>query len=166
MKQKPIDIKPIHGRPPLEFNQIYADRLCAEISTCPESLASIVRRLQSEYRDFPSVMTLYKWLRENESFANQYADAKCNQSDILVDSLLDIADDDSGDADGSVSVQRAKLRTDVRKWIASKLKPKAYGDRLDVMATLDHSLSISSLLKSIPAPRLIPNEPAEATHIE
>jgi hypothetical protein len=29
-------------------------------------------------------------------------------------------------------IQRSRLRVDARKWIASKLKPKKYGDKMDV----------------------------------
>ena len=29
-------------------------------------------------------------------------------------------------------VQRSRIRIDTRKWIASKLKPKKYGDKVDV----------------------------------
>ena len=32
----------------------------------------------------------------------------------------------------SAWVQQLRLRVDVRKWAASKLKPRVYGDRLDV----------------------------------
>ncbi len=32
----------------------------------------------------------------------------------------------------SAWVQKLRVQVDVRKWAASKLKPKAYGDRLDV----------------------------------
>lgn len=30
------------------------------------------------------------------------------------------------------AVQRSKLRVDARKWVAAKLKPKKYGDKIDV----------------------------------
>lgn len=67
------------------------------------------------------------------------------QADTLADELLDISDDarndwmkrNHGDDDpGWVAngehIQRSRLRVDTRKWIASKLKPKKYGDKLEL----------------------------------
>lgn len=150
------DAAPTLGRPQTPFNGEHADLLCGEIATCPESLARIVRRLQGEHKDFPAVSTLFKWLRENESFSNQYAHAKEAQCDILVDEMLEIADDESGDEAGSVAVQRAKLRLEARKWVASKLKPKSYGDRLDISAKVNHEHSVKALFDAIvPQPSLL-----------
>lgn len=150
------DAAPANGRPPMEFNQHHADLLTGEIATCPESLASITKRLQAGHEGFPSIPTIYRWLRENAGFAEEYARCKSDQSDLLIDELLSIADDDSGDCDGSTSVQRAKLRVEARKWIASKLKPKAYGDRLDISAKIGHEHSVKALFDSIiPQPSLL-----------
>lgn len=61
-------------------------------------------------------------------------------ADVWFEEIVDIADDSSRDMverpDGSKAldsehVQRSKLRVDARKWAASKLAPKKYGDRLD-----------------------------------
>ena len=62
---------------------------------------------------------------------------------MLVREILEIADNTSGDVtvieneDGSTSekvnqevVNRAKLRVDARKWLAARLAPKKWGDRL------------------------------------
>jgi hypothetical protein len=68
-----------------------------------------------------------------------------NEVTPLTEEILDIADDGSNDwmekldkdgksvgwAVNGEAVQRSKLRVDARKWIASKLKPKKYGDKLD-----------------------------------
>lgn len=40
--------------------------------------------------------------------------------------MLDIADNGEGDP------KRDRLRVDTRKWLASKLKPKKYGDKVDL----------------------------------
>jgi hypothetical protein len=59
----------------------------------------------------------------------------------LADELLEISDNGLNDwmernGEGNVgwlvngeAIQRSKLRVDTRKWVASKLKPKKYGDR-------------------------------------
>lgn len=138
-----------HGRPPITFNQEYSDILCSEIATTPESLAKIVGRLQDEVQGFPCVRTIYTWLRENETFAAEYTRAKSDQTDLLIDDLLLIADDSEGDDTSSTAVQRSKLRCDVRKFIASKLKPQKYGDRLDISGTIDHQHSVKALFDSV-----------------
>lgn len=72
--------------------------------------------------------------------------------------MLDIADDKEGDP------QRDRLRIDTRKWLASKLKPKKYGDKIEhsgpeggplvvqVLQFADHSNSSSMAPASLPAP--------------
>jgi len=56
-------------------------------------------------------------------FGTQYARARDLQCEALADSIIGIADDASED-----EAQTARLRIDVRKWIASKILPKKYGD--------------------------------------
>jgi hypothetical protein len=79
--------------------------------------------------------SIFKWLRIHPIFAEQYARAKEAQVDAMGEELLDIADDVSNDVSGElgmpngVAVQRAKLRTDTRKWLMGKLQPKKYGDK-------------------------------------
>jgi len=91
----------------------------------------------------PACSTVFKWLREIDEFSEQYARAKEEAADAMVEEMLDIADDGLNDyvererADGSKydafdseHVQRSRLRIDTRKWIASKLKSKKYGEKI------------------------------------
>jgi hypothetical protein len=83
------------------------------------------------------------WLHEGDKedgkpefkrFLQQYARAKDEQSDLLVEEMIDIAEhteEDHTAFTGINVIQRDKLRIDTRKWIASKLKPKKYGDKID-----------------------------------
>jgi hypothetical protein len=82
-----------------------------------------------------------QWLRDKEDYSNQYARAKEDQADYLAEEILEIADDSSGDTDYTETgkivmnaefVARSRLKVDARKWIAAKLKPKKYGDKVDV----------------------------------
>ena len=73
----------------------------------------------------PNRSSVHKWLAENKDFSDQYARAKDNQADTLADELIYIADN-------AEDVQKARLQVDTRKWVASKLKPKKYGDKLDM----------------------------------
>lgn len=95
--------------------------------------------------DMPSQSTVFRWLADDRyvSFREQYARAREAQADALFDEMLDIADDGSNDwmerkrDDGSTEevlnhehIQRSKLRIDARKWMAAKLRPKVYGDKI------------------------------------
>jgi hypothetical protein len=46
----------------------------------------------------------------------------------------------------SAWVQQKRMQVDARKWVASKLKPKVYGDRIDVAVT-DNRISVMDALK-------------------
>lgn len=88
---------------------------------------------------FPSSQTFYKWLEESEDKSKQYAHA-CNlRAEAIFDEIIAIADDSSEDElvdeKGNVSlnkefVARSRLKIDARKWVASKLNPKKFGDKI------------------------------------
>ena len=89
----------------------------------------------------PAMSTVIGWLFDgkHEEFEQQYARAREVQAEVLADELTDIADDAAGDftkdKDGKTTVdheniQRSRLRVDTRKWVASKLLPKRYGDKM------------------------------------
>lgn len=70
--------------------------------------------------NMPTMPTIYNWINRYPDFREQYRVAKMLQMDTLADRLLDIADDEP-------NLQRARLRSNSIKWLASKLKPKKYG---------------------------------------
>ena len=67
------------------------------------------------------------WLRTHDEFLQMYRLAREDQADVLADEIIEIADEK---AETSEAVQRNRLRVDARKWAASKLKPRRYGDRV------------------------------------
>lgn len=120
---------------PTDYSQDLADRICEQLAD-GKSLRTVCLA-----DDMPDKRSVFRWLRIHEEFSHQYARAKEESADALSDEMLDIADDGSNDwmasSDGGQDyngdhVQRARLRIDTRKWIASKLKPKKYGDKLEV----------------------------------
>jgi hypothetical protein len=127
------------GRPS-EFSQAIADEICSQLAD-GTSLRTVCLG-----DDMPSKATVFKWLRTYPEFLSQYARAKEESADALVEEMNDIADDGSNDwmerhdKDGKSigwqlngeHVQRSRLRIDTRKWAASKLKPKKYGEKLAV----------------------------------
>jgi hypothetical protein len=94
----------------------------------------------------PAPSTICLWLSENEEFAEQYAHARERQADLYADEIVEIADLAKNE-DYNV----ARLRVDARKWKASKLAPKRYGDKMD----LNHSgnLKIEGVRRTIYDPR-------------
>ena len=91
--------------------------------------------------DMPSSQTFYLWINGDESKSKQYAHACSDRADGIFDEIIEIADENNADAyiddtgavkiDGN-TVARSRLKIDARKWVASKLNPKKYGDKVDV----------------------------------
>lgn len=122
----------------------YTPQLATEI--CGEIALGYSLRTIAKTEGMPSVVTMFTWLKKYPDFLKQYEIAKSEQADALAEEMLDIADDGTNDwieKNGKKSldvehVQRSRLRVDTRKWIASKLKPKKYGDKQEV----EHSGSL------------------------
>lgn len=105
------------GRPS-DYSQELADNICAQLAE------GISLRTICNADDMPDKSSVFRWLRIHDEFLDQYARAKENSADALLEDMLHIADDTNEE------VQRSRLRVDVRKWAASKLKPKKYGDKV------------------------------------
>ena len=79
-----------------------------------------------------------------------YARAKLQQADILAEQCLEIADDCN-----SNNYATSQIEIDTRKWLASKLLPKQYGDKyiLDQKSEEDDKLNeeIRQLRKNLDA---------------
>jgi hypothetical protein len=78
--------------------------------------------------DMPARSTVFKWLAENKTFSDMYARAREEQAEFMADEIVSIADGQTTDSD----VQRDRLRIDARKWVAAKLLPRKYGDKLEL----------------------------------
>ena len=131
------------GRPRAYKPEI-ADAICEQLSQ-GKSLRSICK-----LDGMPGISTVVRWLFDEKCkyFWVQYARAREIQAELLADELMDIADDSTNDymeqerEDGSKvdrlnaeNIQRSRLRIDTRKWVASKLLPKKYGDKTEVVQT-------------------------------
>jgi hypothetical protein len=125
---------------PRPFDQEIADEVCDRI-TDGESLRKITLD-----EHMPSPVTIYKWLNENADFVKQYARAREEQAETLADEIVEIADGQGENADP----QRDRLRVDARKWVASKLKPKKYGDKTLLGSDPDNPLPAGFVLKGVP----------------
>jgi len=129
------------GRPS-DYTAETADRICERMVE-GESLISICRD-----DDMPSRTSVFRWLQSNEEFRDKYARADEFRGEMLAHEILQISDDgtndwmerrseaekgagvDSGWVLNGEHVQRSKLRIDTRKWYASKVAAKKYGDKI------------------------------------
>jgi hypothetical protein len=128
------------GRPSI-YSQDIATIICAKIAD-GHSLRKICRE-----EGIPSLTTVFEWLAAKPDFAEQYARAREAQADAFADDMQDIADTPPAmTADGKIDagdVADKRLRIDTRKWIASKLKPKKYGDKIEQEIKGDMSLTVN-----------------------
>ena len=121
------DTKRKTGRPS-KYSDEMAEKICEKIAN-GRSLRSICAE-----DGMPTTSTVCKWLIENKEFSEQYARARDKQADYFAEEIIEIAD--SAEAE-SAAVAKAKLQIDARKWAASKIAPKKYGDKqeLDVKSS-------------------------------
>jgi hypothetical protein len=117
------------GRPS-KYTKTVGDAICERLMD-GESL-----RIICASPELPSRHSVFRWLASDEKFRDQYARAREIQAEVFADEMIAIADDISNDVTGElempngVAVQRAKLQIDTRKWIACKLLPRKYGDKI------------------------------------
>jgi hypothetical protein len=78
----------------------------------------------------PARSTVYLWFAAHPEFSDNYARAREEQADFYADAIVDIADNPELDPNDK------RVRIDARKWVASKLKSKQYGDKIDVDANV------------------------------
>ena len=85
----------------------------------------------------PTKTTVLRWLESDPEFRDQYMRAREIQADTLFDEILEIADEIT-DAEDNEHIQRSRLRVDARKWMAGKLRPKVYGEKLELSGDPEH----------------------------
>jgi hypothetical protein len=121
------------GRPS-DYSLEIACQICARMGE-GESLRSICRA-----DDMPALSTVFRWLAVDPEFREQYARAMDARATHLAEEIIEISDDSSGDAvtdpeTGDVRIDaefvaRSRLRVDARKWLAARMSPRKYGDKI------------------------------------
>src|SRR5262249_5743607 len=119
---------------PTKYSDEWARQFCDLISH-GKSIVDICKQDGQPSRD-----SVYAWMREREDFSDMYARAREERADLLFERIAAIAEDATGDyvkkEDGTLvvdheNIQRSRLRVDTMKWMASKLAPRKYGDRVE-----------------------------------
>lgn len=108
------------GRPS-SYTPELAELICSQIAD-GHSLKDICLA-----KNMPSRETVRLWLLKDPIFLGMYARAREEQADHFADEIIEIADAAVGNPE---EVQAARLRVDSRKWAASKMAPKKYGDKV------------------------------------
>ena len=115
--------KPKPGRPTI-YSTDLAVEICRQLAQ-GKPLTHICKQA-----DMPNVSTVYRWMIEKNVFKEMYARAREDMADTLAAEIVEIAD--KADTKDSAAVNKARLQVDARKWTASKLKPRQYGEKLRV----------------------------------
>jgi hypothetical protein len=116
------------------YTEEMGDEICQVIATHPWGL----ERICNKFTHFPQKSTIWLWKLKYPTFADKYYKAKLIQAELHVEECFDISDDVSDDrkvnamgneVTNNEAVNRSRLKVDTRKWVASKLLPRQYGDK-------------------------------------
>jgi hypothetical protein len=111
-----------------------------------EALTTILRT-----EGMPHYSTVCDWLSEDAALADRYTRARLAQADLLTEEMLEEARMTTAE-----NAQAKRLLIDVLKWRAGKLRPKVYGDKLDVTSDGEKISGFTTLLTQLKG-----NEPSE-----
>ncbi len=100
-----------------------AAKFCAAIAD-GGTLRSVCKKV-----GMPSKATVFRWLGEHVEFQKMYEAATDERTDVMIDEIVDIADNCKADKD---SIRKAKLRIDARVEQAQRMKPKKYGSKVQL----------------------------------
>lgn len=115
------------GRPST-YTQEVADEVCEWLAN------GLSLRTYCLQEDKPSYTTIFKWLDQQESFANNYARARQTQAHNDADQMNAIVADLKA---GKIASDVARVMMDGLKWTAGKRLPKAYGDKVQLSGDAD-----------------------------
>lgn len=133
---------PVHGGVKSTYTDAIARKICAKIA---DGVA--LRKICSDPR-MPAFDTVKGWLIKPrfEAFRELYYHSRRVAAELLMDEVIEIADDSANDwietfdkkgnpngwKPDHEAIQRSRLKIDTRKWLAAKLIPRIYGEKLEV----------------------------------
>ncbi len=104
---------------PSKYNQSLSETILSRYAD-GETLTKICKD-----EHMPKRNTVYRWRTQYPEFGKAYLLAQEEHVDALVDEACQIVDSE-------LDPQRAKVRADHRRWLASRLNRKKYGDKIEV----------------------------------
>jgi len=125
------------GRP-TKYSKKLDDEIYKRISQ-GNSLRKVLRA-----EDMPSIQTFYTWLIKYPDFLEHYRVASEISHEIRLEEIDDLGYEAMADKDKAPGL---KILADQRRWAASKLYPKKYGDRqaLDIGGQTDNPIVINRI---------------------
>ena len=112
----------------------------AEGLSCGKSLTSVLKA-----EGMPSYSMARLMISTSPEFRAMYDKAVEDRADRLAEEIIELSDAEMPEGlkgpEASAWVQQKRLQVDARKWVASKLKPRTYGDKIDVSVT-DNRISV------------------------
>lgn len=111
------------------------ERICERLAN-GESLRSICADKRG-----PSIWSFLRYVDKDENAAQQYARARESNGDFHGSSVAQLAADVVA---GLVAPDVARVAMDAHKWTAGRLKPKTYGDKLDIETKGSLTVNIGS----------------------
>jgi hypothetical protein len=110
----------------------YTDETAAEICEWLANGGSL--RAWCAKEDNPTFSTVYKWLEQQESFADGYARARERQAHNDADQLNELTEEVKA---GRLDPNAARVAADILKWTAARRAPKSYGDKVQLQGDSD-----------------------------
>ncbi len=126
--------------------------ILARISTSEMSLQKICHKSY-----LPSAPTFLLWISAAKSLAERYAYARKLQADLIANKILEISDNTNENA------LHNKNRIEARKWLASKLDPHNYGDRLEISGNVTVNNEATSLQAALALSHILERLQARST---
>lgn len=118
-------------RPPrVKLEELGIDGFCDLYVGDLRSLRDIARRLGV------TTSSIMQWIDADPERRARYMLAREEQAEALASEIVQIADEvvpmNALGIMDSAAVQDKRVRMEARKWVAAKLKPKSYGEKIDV----------------------------------
>lgn len=127
----------------------------------------------------PTSTAVRKWIRDDkgsdsakgrEGYGSRYARARELGCDSIAEEIISISDSPIlfNDEPNNALVQHARLRTENRRWLLSKIAPKQYGDKVTTEVTGADGAQLVTRIELIPVEprRVIEGSPVEAQDLE
>jgi hypothetical protein len=121
---------------PSSYTPELARKICAAVAVCTDPMEKICID-----NGFPTVKCINGWRLDYAEFGLMYAQAKATQAELMAEETIEIAKnsrknstyiDDKGVSridPGAIAADR--LVIDTQKWVACKLAPRIYGDKVN-----------------------------------
>lgn len=107
-------------------------------------------------KDMPSWTTVWRKICDDPDFERRYMTAMASRGMVYADQLDEI---NNSVLSGMLDPQAARLVSDNKKWQASRLIPKVYGDRMGIESKVEAGDSFIKVLQQV-------NDAARLKHAE